>query len=58
MAAEYGHWRGKWSSEGRTIEIGGPYFAKWQTTAGRWVIVAEIFSPGWCRGGAYCKARP
>jgi len=58
MAAEYGHWRGKWTSDGRTIEIGGPYFAKWQTTGGRWLILAEIFSPGWCRGGAYCETRP
>jgi ketosteroid isomerase-like protein len=58
MAAEYGRWRGKWTSAGRTIEIGGPYFAKWQTTGGRWLIVAEIYSPGWCRGGAYCESRP
>ena len=58
MAAEYGQWRGKWTRDGELIELGGPYFAKWQTTSGRWLIVAEIYSPGWCRGGRYCESRP
>ena len=58
LAAEYGRWRGKWTREGKLIELGGPYFAKWQMTGGRWLIVAEIFSPGWCRGDGYCESRP
>jgi len=58
MGAEYGRWRGSWTSEGEKIEIGGSYFGKWQKDADRWRIQAEIFVPMWCRGGSYCTKKP
>lgn len=58
MAAEYGQWTGRWSQGGDHVEIGGPYFAKWQKHDGRWLIQAEVFVPGWCRGSRYCTTKP
>lgn len=58
MGAEYGTWRGSWSTGGEKIEVGGSYFGKWQKDAERWRIQAEIFVPMWCRGGSYCEKKP
>lgn len=58
MAAEFGHWQGSWTLGDRKIEIGGPYFGKWQRVDGRWLIQAEVFVPGWCRGGPFCERKP
>ncbi|MEP7346171.1 MAG: nuclear transport factor 2 family protein, partial [Gemmatimonadaceae bacterium] len=58
MAAEYGTWRGRWTQAGDKIEIGGPYFGKWQKEGERWRIQAEIFVPTWCRGGTFCQHKP
>ena len=58
MGAEYGTWRGSWTQGPDTIEIGGPYFGKWQKAGAQWRIQAEIFVPSWCRGGTFCDRRP
>ncbi len=58
MAAEYGTWRGSWTQGREMIEIGGPYFGKWQKEGERWRIQAEIFVPTWCRGGTFCERKP
>jgi uncharacterized protein (TIGR02246 family) len=58
MSAEYGTWRGSWTQGPGKIEIGGPYFGKWQKAGDRWRIQAEIFVPTWCRGGSFCDRRP
>jgi hypothetical protein len=58
MSAEYGTWRGSWTQGDDKIEIGGPYFGKWQKEGERWRIQAEIFVPTWCRGGAFCDRKP
>lgn len=58
MAAESGHWTGQWQDKDGTIRVGGSYFAKWQKADGHWRILAEIYVPDHCSGGAYCSTIP
>jgi ketosteroid isomerase-like protein len=61
MAVEEGHWEGEWREGGEggsRIQIGGRYLARWRREAGGWRIVAEMYAPTHCSGGAYCDRRP
>ena len=58
MAAEYGSWEGSWSNEGKKIEIGGSYYAKWHKIKDRWLLRTEVFTTKYCSGGPYCETNP
>jgi ketosteroid isomerase-like protein len=58
MASESGRWAGSWTDVDGKVRIGGSYFAKWQKTDSGWLILAEIYVPSECTGGAYCRQRP
>jgi ketosteroid isomerase-like protein len=42
-AAETGAWAGKWTRDGRQVQLQGSYFAKWRKVQDRWLLQAEIF---------------
>ncbi len=58
MASEHGTWRGSWTEEAGKVVIGGDYTAKWREVEGQWLIEAEIFTPTFCYGTAYCEQAP
>jgi ketosteroid isomerase-like protein len=58
VASERGDWVGRWTEPDGPLEIGGTYQAQWRRVDGTWRIQAELFVPTYCRGGAYCRARP
>jgi ketosteroid isomerase-like protein len=58
MAVEEGRWVGRWTDGASRIEIGGRYLARWRRERGEWRIVAEVYAPTYCSGGAYCERQP
>jgi ketosteroid isomerase-like protein len=58
QAGESGTWTGKWSSADGSVRVGGIYFAKWNKTGGRWLLLAETFVQTSCSGTEYCNAPP
>jgi uncharacterized protein (TIGR02246 family) len=58
MAAEQGHWTGRWTDAAGTVSINGSYFAKWREIDGAWRIESETFVPDRCTGGRYCSTPP
>lgn len=58
MAAETGHWVGRWTEKGEPVELKGTYFAKWHNEDGQWRIRAEVFVPLECEGDSFCKQSP
>lgn len=58
MAEETGTWVGRWTEPDGRVEIRGGYAAKWRRINGRWLLEAEVFTPRWCTGSAYCTRPP
>ena len=58
VASERGEWTGRWTEADGVVDIGGTYLAQWRSVDGEWLIQAELFVPTFCRGAAYCSARP
>jgi hypothetical protein len=52
LAHESGRWKGTIGASDGLATVSGAYSAKWQrTTAGRWLLQAEIFTTLECKGG-------
>ena len=58
VAAERGDWVGSWTEPDGPLVIGGTYQAQWRLNHGIWLILAELFVPAYCSGGAYCVRHP
>ena len=58
VAAERGDWVGTWTEPDGPLVIGGTYQAQWRQVGGAWLILAEMFVPAFCSGGAYCTRHP
>ena len=58
VAAERGDWVGTWTEPDGPLVIGGSYQAHWRQVGGAWLILAEMFVPAFCSGGAYCTRHP
>ena len=58
MASETGTWEGRWQEPDGKVRIGGTYYAKWHKVDGKWKIRAEIFTPLFCEGSAFCDKKP
>ena len=58
VAAERGDWVGTWTEPDGPLVIGGTYQAQWRLKDGVWLILAELFVPTYCSGGAYCTRHP
>lgn len=58
MASETGRWEGHWQEPDGKVRIGGTFYAKWHKVGGAWKIRAEIFTPLYCDGSAFCDKKP
>ncbi|MBL7861861.1 MAG: nuclear transport factor 2 family protein [Cyclobacteriaceae bacterium] len=58
MASESGTWTGQWKEPDGMVSVSGTYYAKWHNINGVWKIRAEVFTPQYCTGSAFCQRKP
>jgi ketosteroid isomerase-like protein len=54
LAAEDGHWIGRWRTTNGDEEVSGTYLAMWRRTDAGWRVRSELFVSLACRGPRMC----
>ena len=54
LAAESGHWVGRWKKPDGTMEWRGNYMAMWRKENGQWLIQSELYVSLKCSGSKEC----
>ena len=57
LAAEHGHWMGRYHTTNGIEDIGGVYLAMWRRTNEGWRIRSELFVSLTCHGPRMCALR-
>lgn len=54
LAAEHGHWVGRWQRADGIQRVRGTYLAMWRRTDGGWKLRSELFVSLSCEGSQVC----
>ena len=57
LAAEHGHWTGRFRQPDGIQEVKGVYLSMWRRTEAGWMIRSELFVTLSCTGSKACTAR-